>query len=118
MKTSRIAILLLVIAAMSQPSSAQTPDVQQLLRDVQASYASLQSYSATGEVRGGITSDGSSAILPANQSFETRGTFTMKLARPQMFRIVWEQNSGTNDFSFSSKGVAWSDGESRNVTVA
>src|SRR5262245_57532957 len=119
MKTSRIVILLLVIAAMCQPSPAQTPDVQQLLRDVQSRYASLQSYSAIGEVRGGITSDGSSATLPANQSFETRGTFTMKLARPQMFRIVWEQNSGeTNGFSFSSKGVAWSDGESRNVTVA
>lgn len=119
MKPPRIAILLLVIAAVRQPGLAQTPDVQQLLRDVQARYASLQSYSATGEVRGGITSDGSSATLPANQSFETRSTFTMKLARPQMFRIVWEQKVGeTNGFSFSSKGLAWSDGEFRNVTVA
>src|SRR5262249_25899706 len=94
MKTLRIAILLLVIPAVRQPGLAQTPDVQQLLRDVQARYASLQSYSATGEVRGGITSDGSSATLPVNQSFETRSMFTMKLARPQMFRIVWEQKSG------------------------
>jgi hypothetical protein len=119
MKTLPIAILLLVITVVAQPGLTQTPDVQQLLRDVQARYASLQSYSATGEVRGGITSDGSSATLPANQSFETRSTFTMKLARPQMFKIAWEQRSGeTNGFSFSSKGAAWSDGESRNVTVA
>ena len=89
MKTPRIAILLFVIAAVCRPALAQTPDVQQLLREIQARYASLQSYSATGEVRSVITSDGSSTTLPANQSFETRSTFTMKLARPQMFRIVW-----------------------------
>jgi hypothetical protein len=119
MKTPGIVILALVIATVCQPGLAQIPDVQQLLRDVQARYTSLQSYSATGEVRGGITSDGSSVTLPANQSFETRTVFTIKLARPQMFRIVWEQKSGeTNGFSFSSKGAAWSDGEFRNVTVA
>ena len=43
MKTPRIAIPLLVVATVWQPGLAQTPDVQQLIRDVQSRHASLQS---------------------------------------------------------------------------
>ena len=112
----RNAILLLICVGAHQPVKAQTPDVAQLLGDVQARYASLQSYSATGEVLSRIISDGT-ATLPAGQLPETRGTFTIKLARPQMYKIVWETKTGQKDMSFSSKGAVWSDGESRFVTV-
>lgn len=114
----RIAILLLIVVGAYQPAKAQTPEVAQLLRDVLATYASLQSYSATGEVVSGVTTDGSSAILPAGQSQEIHSTFTIKVARPQMYKIVWEQKTGQKDFSFSSKGAVWSDGESRFVSIA
>jgi hypothetical protein len=72
----------------------------------------LQSYSATGEVRSGVNTDGSSSFLPAGQPQEMRSAFSIKLARPQMYKIAWEQ---TNLFSY--KGAAWSDGESRFVNV-
>jgi hypothetical protein len=39
----RHAILLLIVVAAYQPAKAQTPEVAQLLHDVQARYASLQS---------------------------------------------------------------------------
>jgi outer membrane lipoprotein-sorting protein len=114
----RNAMLLLIVVGAYQPARAQTPEVAQLLRDVLATYASLQSYSATGEVVSGVTTDGSSAILPAGQSQEIHSTFTIKVARPQMYKIVWEQKTGQKDFSFSSKGAVWSDGESRFVSIA
>ena len=109
----RIAILLLIVVGAYQPAKAQTPEVAQLLRDVLATYASLQSYSATGEVLSGVTRDRSASIFPSNQSQEMRSTFTIKLARPQMYKIIWEQG---NSF-FWSKGAVWSDAESRYVTM-
>jgi hypothetical protein len=117
MKSLRNAVLFIVLLGAYQPASAQTPEVAQLLRDVQNRYASLQSYSSAGEVRTGIMTDGSSTVLPAGQ-MENHSAFTLKLARPQMYKIAWEAKSEQSDFSFSSKGAAWSDGESRFVKMA
>src|SRR5215475_7692787 len=105
--------LTVLLVGFNQPGKAQTPDAAELLREVQARYASLQSYSATGEVVGGVTRDSSASIFPSGQSQEMRSTFAIKLARPQMYKIVWEQE---NSF-FSTKGAVWSDGESRYVTM-
>jgi hypothetical protein len=49
---------------------------------------------------------------------ENHSAFTMKLARPQMYKIAWEAKSEQASMSFSMKGAAWSDGESRFVNVA
>jgi hypothetical protein len=108
-----ILIPMVLLVGFNQPAKAQTPDAAELLRDVQARYASLETYSATGEVLSGVTPDSSASIFPAGQSQDMRSTFTIKLARPQMYKIVWEQG---NNF-FSSKGAVWSDGESRYVTM-
>ena len=105
--------LVVLLVGFNQPGKAQTPDAAELLRDVQARYGSLQSYSATGEVVSGVTRDSSASILPFVQSQEVRSAFAIKLARPQMYKIVWEQE---NSF-FSTKGAVWSDGESRYVTM-
>jgi len=61
----------------------------------------------------GVTRDSSASILPFVQSQEVRSPFAIKLARPQMYKIVWEQE---NSF-FSTKGTVWSDGESRYVMM-
>jgi outer membrane lipoprotein-sorting protein len=117
---TRSAVLLLVLVSISHSVNAQTPNVAQLLRDVQAKYGSLQSYSAAGEVTGGIKMEGGAAILPGGQSQEIRTAFTIKLARPQMYRIVWEQQMGQKDglLAMASKGAVWSDGQSRFINTA
>jgi len=89
----RNALVFFICICAYQTVQAQTPDVAQVLRDVQATYASLHSYSATGEVVSGISTDGSSAILAAAGPQEFRTTFTLKLARPQMYKIIWEQGT-------------------------
>jgi len=109
----RNALVFFICICAYQTVQAQTPDVAQVLRDVQATYASLHSYSATGEVVSGISTDGSSAILAAAGPQEFRTTFTLKLARPQMYKIIWEQ--GTTFMSM--RGAVWSDGESRFLVV-
>ena len=88
-----ILLLMVLLFGFKQPAKAQTPDAGELLRDVQARYASLQSYSAKGEVLSGVTQDRSASIFPSSQSQEMRSTFTIKLARPQMYKIIWEQGN-------------------------
>jgi len=106
MRTTLLLSVLLISTC--QPAEAQAPDAAQIFRDVQSKYASLQSYSAVGEVVSVVTTE------TTGPSQQIRHTFTIKLARPQMYRIDWEQN---NQF-FSNKGSVWSDGESRYVTLA
>ena len=82
--------LVVLLVGFNQPGKAQTPDAAELLRDVQARYGSLQSYSATGEVVSGITRDSSASILPFVQSQEVRSPFAIKLAIGCCgFRIRW-----------------------------
>jgi hypothetical protein len=53
--SQRIAIAaFLLAAATSRLSVAQTPDANQLLREVQAKYAAMRTYSDVGEVRGTV----------------------------------------------------------------
>jgi hypothetical protein len=99
------AVALLVLSA---AAAAQTPDANQILRDVQEKYASLQTYSSIGEVRGVITMSawkGGAAPKPE----ELLSKFTIKLARPQMYQITWRQESGF----FNNDGALWSDGGQR-----
>jgi hypothetical protein len=109
---------LLLLFGFSQMAAAQPQDAKQLLRDVQAKYASLQSYSDVGETRATITttpvSTGGTSATAAAKPQESRTKFTIQLARPQMYRIEWDAST---DF-FSSKGSAWSDGGSHFVRLA
>jgi outer membrane lipoprotein-sorting protein len=107
--TPRTSILILLLASASPMATAQAPDPTQLLREVQAKYLSLQSYSDVGEVRSTTTM--SSSPGEAAKKHEMRSTFTIKLNRPQMYRIEWDDNSGF------SKGSLLSDGESRSINI-
>ena len=58
-------------------------------------YAALSSYSDEGKT---VSCIGSTTVAPHS--------FTIKLARPSLYRIEWDQNSGF----FDQKGTAWSAG--------
>ncbi len=97
-------------------ASAQSPDASQLLREVQAKYASLQSYSDVGEARLALImrtpGDGAQGAGDAPAEIPTK-SFRIKLARFQMFSIAWAENGG----AFKSKGALWSDGGYRHFKM-
>ncbi len=84
----------------SSVAQGAPPSPTELLRRTQDTYDSLRSYSSAGEV----TSTFSPAGLEAQQFTHS---FTMRLARPALYRIEWEQRSA----NFLMKGAAWSTGE-------
>ncbi len=67
----------------------------EIIRKSQEAYAALSSYSDQGQT---ISSIGATAVAPHK--------FSIKLARPNLYRIEWEQNMGF----FDQKGAAWSTG--------
>jgi hypothetical protein len=80
---------------------AQPPDANQILRDVQAKYASLQTYSDVGEVRNVVTTNSTGDAQP-----DIPTAFTIKLARVKMYGIAWASKVGSSN----GKGSLWSDG--------
>ncbi len=84
----------------SSVAQGAPPSPTELLRQTQDTYDSLRSYSSAGEV----TSTFSPAGLEPQQFTHS---FTMRLARPALYRIEWEQRSA----NFLMKGAAWSTGE-------
>ena len=67
---------------------------REIAKQSQAAYAALTSYSDTGTA----TSTGGGA--------GTKTTFTIRLQRPDLYRIEWSQGGGF----YTSKGAVWSDG--------
>ena len=68
----------------------------EIFKKAQETYASLTSYS-----------DGGKTVAALNgMTFTT--TFTIRLARPNLYRIEWEQPVNS---SYTSKGVVWSAGK-------
>jgi hypothetical protein len=102
-------IVALLFLGACRLASAQPPDANQLLRDVQAKYASHQSYSDVGEVRAALTmsasGDGARATNDATEEIPPM-SFRMKLARFQMFSVAWAKNIG----SYNQMGALWWDG--------
>src|SRR5713226_4312124 len=101
-----VAPLLTLILGPSSVADGVSPSPTELLRQTQDTYDSLRSYSSAGEV----TSTFSPAGLEPQQSTHT---FTMRLARPKLYRIEWEQRLP----NFLTKGAAWSTGEGHFVIV-
>jgi RNA polymerase sigma factor (sigma-70 family) len=81
--------------AISQTSSDDKLTPQEIIEKSQDTYASLSSYSDEGKT---VSTIGSTTVAPT--------TFTIKLARPNLYRIEWQQNNGFLD----QKGVVWSAG--------
>jgi outer membrane lipoprotein-sorting protein len=85
-----------VTVAVSQTTGGNRSTAQQIVKQAEGAYAALTSYSDEGKtvstLKGG--------------TFTT--TFKIKLARPEFYRIEWEQPVHP---SFTNKGVVWSSGE-------
>ena len=112
MNLARKAILISCFVSLSQFAAAQEPDVIQLLKDVGARYAFLRNYSDVGDVLVSSSASGSSGSSAAG-SFQTRTSFAIRLARPHMYKIAWEQKAGF----FDASGVVRSDGDSTFLTM-
>ena len=82
-----------ITAGISQESSGGVT-VQEIAQQSQDAYAALTSYSDTGTA----TSTGGRA--------GTKTTFTIRLQRPNFYRIEWNGAGGY----YNSRGVVWSDG--------
>ena len=82
------------------------PSVSDFLGQVQATYDKMQSYSSVGD----ITSDFS---VPGTGRQESHYSFSIKLARPNLYRIEWELRAP----NMTVKGVAWSAGDGNFVSV-
>jgi outer membrane lipoprotein-sorting protein len=82
--------------AISQASSDDKLTPPEIFKKVQDTYASLSSYSDEGKT-----------VATLNGMTLTT-TFTIKLARPNFYRIEWEQPETP---SFTNKGVVWSAGD-------
>jgi RNA polymerase sigma factor (sigma-70 family) len=90
-------IVLLAGSAITVAISQETGDgllVQEIAKQSQATYAALTSYSDTGTAR--ETGGGSN----------TKITFSIRLQRPDFYRIEWTHTGGF----YTSQGSAWSDG--------
>jgi outer membrane lipoprotein-sorting protein len=82
------------------------PSVSDLLGQVQATYDKMHSYSSVGEIT-------SKVFMPGLGSQEGNYTFSIKLARPNLYRIEWEQHSP----NMNTSGTAWSAGAGNFVAV-
>jgi len=100
-----------------RPAAGEPVDPVQLLRELQIRYESMRSYSATGDVTSVINISevplSDAAQGPARAAQESHHRFTIKLGRPELYRIEWKQQMP----SFTTKGALWSDGSARVLTV-
>lgn len=122
MKNNIMLTFLLATFLAGSQSRGMTPE--EIIQKVQEKYTSLSSYSATGKTVSIIDASGVDASrLPGtpdaikdskvfkeamNKPQTLTHTFTVKLARPALYRIEWEQKVHA---AFSNKGAVWSDGE-------
>jgi outer membrane lipoprotein-sorting protein len=84
------------MVAVSQTGGPDKPSVQEIIKQSQAAYAALTSYSDGGQT---VSSIGSTAV-PSHH-------FSIKLARPDLYRVEWIQDMG----GISLTGLVWSAGD-------
>jgi RNA polymerase sigma factor (sigma-70 family) len=83
--------------AISQTNVGDKLTTAEIFKQSQDAYASLSSYSDEGKT---VSTLGTTEIAPH--------TFAIKLARPNLYRIEWQQQE---TFSYVNKGVVWSAGK-------
>ena len=81
--------------ALSQSSDDTKLTPQEIAKKVQDKYDSLTSYRDEGKEMGSV----GATVVPSHK-------FTIKLARPDLYLVEWEQDMGT----FVQKGAVWSAG--------
>jgi RNA polymerase sigma factor (sigma-70 family) len=88
--------------AISQTDNADNLSAQEIVIRSQEAYAAFSSYSDEGNT---VATVGTSDVAPH--------TFTIRLARPNLYRIEWAQDSGF----FAQTGVVWSAGNGNFTTM-
>jgi hypothetical protein len=82
------------------------PSVADFLVQVQATYDKMQSYSSVGDIKSNFS-------VPSVGHEEARYSFSIRLARPELYLVEWEQHSP----NMITKGAVWSAGEGSFITV-
>jgi outer membrane lipoprotein-sorting protein len=87
-------------------AAAETlPPASDFLSQVQSTYDKMRSYSAAGDITSNFSTPGSG-------SEELHYIFSIKLARPRLYRIEWEERAP----NVTMKGAAWSAGDGNFIT--
>jgi outer membrane lipoprotein-sorting protein len=86
----------LTIGAATLAADGAELALQEIIEKSKNAYASLSSYSDKGKT---VASIGTNKVAPHE--------FSIRLARPGLYRIQWSQDSG----SFKHSGAAWSSGD-------
>ena len=92
---------LCLVLLLSRISGAEDLQPAEIFRKVEANYKSMKTYSADGK----ITSD--LDMGPRKVTLET--TFSIKLKKPNMYLISWQQANSMTP-AFVQSGAVWSDG--------
>jgi len=97
-------VLMLSVPVLSVAAKTR-PSVSDLLAQVQATYDKMQSYSSTGDITANID-------MPGITQQEVHTNFSIKMARPDLYRIEWEAPA------MMSRGAVWSAGDGNFLTRA
>jgi outer membrane lipoprotein-sorting protein len=98
-------VLMLCDGTLIARAAETRPSASEVLAQAQAAYDKMQSYSSTGDV----TSDVSSSM----GAEESHYTFSIKLKRPNLYRVQWDQRAPF----LTSSGAVWSAGDGNFVRV-
>jgi len=106
-KSVSAALFVLFLSVRTLSVAAETrPSVSDFLGQVQATYDKMQSYSSVGDITSNMSGLGFGRE-------EGHYTFSIKLARPRLYRIEWEQRAPNMIIT----GAAWSVGNGYFITV-
>ena len=101
------ALFVLFLCAGILSAGAETrPPVSDFLAQAQATYDKMQSYSSAGDVTSKVS-------LTNVGPVESHYTFSIKLKRPNLYRVQWDQHAPF----MTTSGAVWSAGDGNYVTV-
>ena len=96
-----VALFVFFLSTQTLSVAAETrPSVSDLVVQVQTTYNKMQSYSSLGDIILNVS-------MPGLEREELHYTFSIKLARPELYRIEWEEQAPNMSF----RGTAWSAGD-------
>jgi hypothetical protein len=98
----KFACLLFILGGFCCPCSADENDPVSIFKKTVAAYGALDTYSDEGKV--------DSDIISSFANIKQETTFSIKLKRPNMYSIQWDQKNGAMPMMSESAAV-WSDGE-------
>jgi outer membrane lipoprotein-sorting protein len=101
-----LALFVVFLCAGTLSAGAETrPSVSDFLAQAQATYDKMQSYSSTGDVTANVSMSAGAQ--------ESNYTFSIKLKRPNLYRVQWDQHAPFMTIS----GAVWSAGDGNFITA-